>query len=335
MSRIGKAALLLLFLGASSTQAQEPSIDQLSPIELKEADFYSTIAKPGQAVKVEWKLVPNNATPASDMALSLHIRGTVNPKELQRPKLRGRAEFDAIFATIEDGTVQLEADEVIFEYTLRPRNAGTFEVPALKYKYYFPQFPEGRRFQTTFANPIPFTIVAPIATPTPKVPLDIPDSMLKLSSEAELRSQSRIAPPSWAWVALSFSVIVSVQLAVLLLRIAFPDAARLAKIRQNRSARIALNELRKSHGAADPAAAVASIFRNYLVARFQVNATAQTPDEVADAMIEALMRIEQILSVIELMKTCDELRFAANPCALFSPAERAQQLIEEWEGANL
>ena len=145
MSRTGElVAVAVLVLCCRQARCEAPtSLDELSPVERQQADFYGAIAGDGPAPKVSWTLGCTTVELGGDIELTLTVQRAVNPAELRRPNLAERPEWKAIFGGIVDLPSAAPGE---FRYRLKPRTVGEYELPLPKYRYYQPHAPEGRRF---------------------------------------------------------------------------------------------------------------------------------------------------------------------------------------------
>jgi hypothetical protein len=110
----------------------------------------------------------------------------------------------------------------------------------------------------------------------------------------------------------------------------FPDAARLATVRRHRAVRIALDRLRKPKLSAEE---IALTVRNYLIARWGLAFTAQTPAEVATGLQEVGVPAERATEAEGLLRDCDAARFGGAGDTTV-PANRAAAMIQRWEGVG-
>jgi hypothetical protein len=264
-------------------QERRPSVADIPPIDRQAEHFYNALAVGPKGVSATWSADPARVPVDADFTLTLTIRNAANPRELTRPDLRQLPALTTRFQVLDQpaAPAQPDAAEVCFAYRLRPRAVGQTEIPALKYVYYRPDFPDGHRFQTTYARAIPITVTPPVPQPTtaPPVPLDAPEEFFTLAAERPV-----LHPGRFGWLLPVAAVPVLVVAWVFAWRWLFPDAARVAKLRRNRAARHALQRLRAARASADPAGAAAAAVRAYLTARFGMTPAAQTPAEVLDAL---------------------------------------------------
>lgn len=327
MSRIGKGCVCVWLACSASACAQTPaSVERLSPVDRQQPDFYAAI---GTGVTAAWTVDPPRVELGTDIELTLTVANADNPAELQRPNLADRPEWKAVFAGFRDSPASTPG---IFRYRLKPRNAGAFELPIPKYRFYNPRLPEGRRFQTAFAAAPNITVIPAVVAPAPiaKIPLDAPD---RFFGDPASSSGASASPLSWYWWALLALGASVPPTWVILWRWRNPDAARLSRIRRARSVRIALDALRKAERSPDPAASVSKIALRYLVERHGMPVSAHTPREVSDALRKEGWLPEKLVEVEALLARCDAVRFGAGTDSGSSLVEATRRWIERREGA--
>ncbi len=331
MSRIGEGFVLVwlafAFAFAATAGAQPPaSVERLSPVERQQSDFYGAV---GTGVTAAWTVDPARVELGTDIELTLTVANAENPAELLRPNLADRPEWKAIFGAFRDSP---DSTPGAFRYRLKPRNAGAFELPIPKYRFYNPRLPEGRRFQTAFAAAPNITVIPAVVVPAPsaKIPIDAPDRFL---GDPPLSSAASASPPIWYWwVLLAIGATVP-PAGIALWRWRNPDAAKLARIRRARSVRIALDALRKAERSVEPASSVSKIALRYLVERHRMPASAHTPREVSDALRKEGWLPETLGEVESILARCDAIRFGAGIDSGLSLVEMTRRWIERWEGA--
>ena len=331
MSRTGKL-LAALLLAASSAPAQDrrPTVADIPPVERQTPDFYGAIAAGRSGVRVAWSVDRTEVSLDSEVSLTLTVRNAANPQELTRPNLSARDDFARDFQVF-DGTTPPpppDADEVRFVYRLRPRAVDTATVPALRYRYYRPDLPEGRRFPTTYADPLTITVTPPKPKEVPvaaPVPLDAPEEFFTLADDRPTLASGRSV-----WLVPAVLIPFRVGGWVAVWRRLFPNAARLARLRRSRAVRIALDRLRKARTSDDPTEVAAAAVRGYLVARFGVPPTAQTPAEVVAGL--RLVERENLAADAEaFLRACDAARFADTRDDGLPLTDRAEAMVVRWE----
>lgn len=313
-------ALLLALLTSAALPTR---VDDIPVIERPREHFYGAIST-RKSVQVRWQLTPATVPFGESFTLSLVVSNVVNPDELVRPPLLDFPAFRELFSAIEDLPPDPTAgDEFTFSYRVTPRHEGPQAVPELKFCSYQPLAPSGHTTLTTHAAKVPFTVTK--AKLPPAQPLIGPEEFFAVRSDAVFTRSG--APDWWLWVGLTAGgVIVGVGWVIVWRRL-YPDAARLAVIRRNRAVRIALDRLRRPKVTADT---VAVTLRNYLIARYGLAFTAQTPAEVAAGLEEVGVPAEQAAEAGAVLRACDAARFAAaadNPVS----AAGVATMIERWE----
>lgn len=286
--------------------------------------FYGAIAGAGN-LTVKWDVSPAAVPFGQSFTLSLSVSNAVNPHELTRPPLLELSEFRTLFSAVEDLPDEpVTAGVVTFRYRMTPRNEGTFDIPELTFRYYKSGARAGST-QTVRALAVRFAVAKP---PVPAAtPLEAPAKFFELRSDAPFSRSG--SPPWWAWVGLFVVGGIVAAGWVLGWRLLFPDAARLAAIRRNRAVRTALDRLRRKGVTAET---IALVVRNYLIARYGLTFTAQTPAEVAGGLLDVGVPADRVAEAEELLRECDAARFAG--AGRPASADRAATMIERWEGVN-
>lgn len=323
---VSHVSCLAFLLTAPAVAQPITSVEQISPIDRPQDHFYGAIAGNGPP-KVRWELSASSAPFGTPVVLSLVVLNAVNPHELTRPPLLALDEFSTLFSVVEDLPDEPNAPAgVTFRYKVTPRNDGKLTVPELTFNYFEPRAPAGKKTQTIYARGVQLTVTKP--------PQPSPDGAVALVGPAEFfeRREGVFArssgPAWWMWVALFAAGIVSAVGWVVGWRVFFPDAARLARIRHHKAVRTALDRLRKGHPTAEQ---VALSVRNYLIARWGLAFTAQTPAEVATGLVEVGLPAERAAEAEALLRACDAARFGGDTVV---SANRAAAMIERWEGVS-
>lgn len=322
---------LLVFASVVAAQPARPSVKDLSPLDRQKEHFYGAIAG-ARRVAVTWTVSPASAPMGSDITLTLTVSNVSNPHELVAPPLADMPDLQRLFSTIELGQ-QPKPDppesRVEFRYKVRPRNEGNFTIPELT--YVFAVHAGGRtQFQTTRAEAVTFSVTKPVVPKADPRPLDGPPSFFELREGRFVRSG---APGVGWWIGLFGGAIMIGFAWVFGWRWMYPDAARLARIRRNRAVRTALDRLRVAPKRADPLAETAAAFRGYLIGRYGVPYTAQTPHEIAGALQKLDFPAERITTAEQLLRESDAVRYGGAVHTLVTPAV-VVALIELWEGVR-
>jgi hypothetical protein len=310
-----------------------PSVEDLSAIERQTAHFYNALAAGSKGVQVEWAVDPPTVPVNGELILTLIVRHAANPHELLKPDLRQLNEFTDQFQILDrtDPPAPPDATEVQFTYGLRPRSTVVKDVPSLRYVYFRRVGKDWNQF-TTFAKSVPIMVSAAAAKPTPNappVPLDAPEEFFTLAEDRPVATPGR-----FGWLLPMAAVPVAVLTWVFLWHWLFPDAVRLAKLRRNRAARLALDRLKAARTSADPAGSAASAFRGYLTARFGMPPAAQTPAEVSTALRTVECPADRAADAEAFLRACDAARFTPTPDSGLSLTREAESLITRWEGVD-
>lgn len=303
-----------------------PGVEGLSPIERQAPDFYNAV---GAAVTVRWRADPAAVELGGDIELTLLVEGATNPTELARP----RPDFDATRFQLADGeTVGAVAGSgrVEFRYRLRPKAAGSFEWPALRYAYYRPRRPEGSRFPVAYADPLVFTVTAP------RLRADAPPASLPVAPE-EFFTLAELSAPRLPLSVAFLPVLLFLPGAWAIRRAArhyFPNAGDRLALRRRRDARQALRQLTRARDEPDPARATSVALRAYLRARYSLTSGAVTVQETLAELGHLEVSSAVTHDVAELLARCDAARFARSlPADATLPDDaRARLLVWEAEG---
>jgi hypothetical protein len=323
-----RTVALLLLLTSVAVAGTPQSVEQIPVIERPADHFYGAIASP-QGVKVRWEVSAATVPLGGSFTLTLVVSNAVNPHELTRPPLMELPDFRARFTAAEDlPDESTPAGEARFRYKLTPRNEGPARIPELVYRSYQPLARTGKREQTTRALGVPFTVTPPAETGAPPVPLEGPAEFFAVRTDGVFARSG--GPGPGAWVGLLAAAAGVLAGWVVGWRWLFPDAARLARIRRNRAVRVALDRLRRGNVGPEQ---VAITVRNYLIARWGLAFTAQTPAEVATGLVEVGVPTDWAADAEDLLRGCDAARFAGDTDTGVSP-NRAAAMIERWEGVT-
>lgn len=291
-----------------------PGVADLAPLDRQARDFYGAI---GPAVVVQWQADVTTTTVGSDIVVSLVVRSALNPDELQRPPLDLPGDtFQVLNA--ESPPRRLSGNAIAFDSHLRPRRAGTFQLPALPYAYYRPDRPDGKRFLTAYADPVSLTVLPAVPTMGPGRVPSLPAEILSLPQETWA---DRV--PAWAWL-----VPVCVAL---------PCSFAASRIIGNRrSARAsechpALAQARRRLADAgesdDPVAAIRSALHDYLTARHGLPGVARTPPEIGAAVPST----PAMAAVVAVLERCDAMRFSTAGDDALSLARAGTDAVEACE----
>ena len=284
-----------------------PGLADLAPLDRQAANFYGAI---GTAVEVRWE--SGEATPAvgGDTTVSLVILNALNPAELERPAVE--LPGDALqLLDAESPPRPLPGGAVAFDYRVRPRRAGAFELPAVRYVYYRPDRPDGKRFLTAYADPL--TLDARAAESPPLAHIVLPPTF-----PLPLETMANPVPP-WAWL-----VPVAVTLPILVLLHRGIDVRRARRARDSHPAVLLA---RRKLAAADDPVAVRVALHDYLADRHGLPPTARTPCDVA----AALPKLPALAATVAVLARCDAAQFSPAGDDAVSLAHDAAAAVAECE----
>jgi len=206
-----------------------------------------------------------------------------------------------------------------FEYKLRPRPEVAVErIPPLQFIWYRPSRNPNLRgyFPTTYAEEIDIKVKPVPLTPPPvkQIPIEAPESFFAISTgPGVLAHEPAIQLPSWPqWMLLLLTAPVLAAFWYVLWRWLYPDAARLARIRQSRAAVDALRALGSVGSVPDAVrvARIAAIAAQYLRYRFDLRTLEPTPAEVAEHLERSALPPEVAEQAADFFRACDAARFA-------------------------
>lgn len=216
-------------------------------------------------------------------------------------------------------------------YRLRPKGTHVREVPSVPFLFYNPHLlPPDRGYQLLFSDAIPLTV-----RPAEKVgvPPDFPEEVTEPATGAGLTARHvlwRVGPRT-VLVALLGPPLGCVGWYAVWRRL-YPDAARAARLRRGRAARIALDALARVGGDdRTHADAIIAVLSNYLRMRFETTSSTLTPDEAADVLHRAGLDSYGV-ALREVWRRADEIRFAAVPRGRVALGE-VRRLIMDMEEA--
>jgi hypothetical protein len=320
------AVAVALLLTVPATAQLPTSVDHIPVIDRPPNHFYGAIAG-GKRLEVRWELSPTSAPLGTPLTLTLVVRHAANPHELTRPPLLELDGFSTLFSVVEDLPDEPDGSaDVTFRYRLTPRIEGGYQIPELAYCYYEPRAPSRARTQTVYAKSVPFQVTKPSQPTEGAVPVIAPPEFFERRDGGAFARSG--GPDRWAWVGLFAAGGVAAAGWVVGWQVLFPDAARLARIRHNKAVRTALDRLRKGNPTAEQ---VAVTVRNYLIARWGLAFTAQTPTEVAAGLGEVGLPPERAAEAEGLLRACDAARFGGDTAV---SANQAAGMIERWEGVG-
>lgn len=311
MSVTGKPRLFLAILLAiglvSSLRAEDrPRIADLPVIDRTADDFYQILVVGNRGLSASWEADPERVPIDGEFTLTLTLKNVANPTEVKKPPLATLPGFHDRFQ-IEAQSDPPPGELVIFRYRVRPRQRDIIEIPSLKLVYYRVDYPEGKRFQTTYARPIPLTVTAAEPRPqvTPIVPLEGPESFFTLAEE----SGSRIDLPEWGWL-VPIAVVLPIAGLIRWRQRASQELSALYR----QAARHARRRLTRALTQPDPLREIVTAMRDYQAERFPAN---QEPAELR-----------------EFFTLADAARFGPDPVEPSQLAARAGQIVTAYERAD-
>lgn len=312
--RFSTAITYLIFLAVSLPASGDPRDEVGKPAR----DFYDAR---GSGVKVIATATPKEIVRGEWLSFKLTIVNLLNTTDVKKPSLKALPAFNAF--QIEEGE-ELDAKndptmrDRVFNYRLRPHSESTTLIPEIKFYYFDPQrkVPESQlhlRFPATYSNPIDILVKPPVEPPVaPPIPLDIPAFATELATGTAALTNPPGNPPVWVWlIGLVLPPIIAISWVIVWRRL-YPDAAKLVLLKRNRAVRRALAAIVRAktlppEGTAD---AISIAVLTYLRERFELPPGAFTPSEIADHLQSSGCPAERIARVADLVRECDNRRFA-------------------------
>jgi hypothetical protein len=278
--------------------------------------------------KVATTAEPTDLQAEDPLTLTVRITGSGSPRHPpQRPPLRRLPEFTRRFV-IEDlpGPSPTASPAVWeFRYRLKPLNPTVKEIPALRFDYFKPGvIPREKGYRSTYAPAIPLT-VRPRAQVQPAdiqgaAPVAHPEALYELAEDpaAVLGHAEPFALPA-GWLVALMLLLPPVLCAGWYAgwRLRYPDTVRLARRRQSRAARQALQALegiRPDHPGS-LAWQVGAVVADYLRQRWDLAAVEPTPAEVADHLKQLGCAGSLADQAAAFFRACDTARFAPDHAA--------------------
>jgi len=301
----------LFFLAAllQAPTSEPTALERLTP------GFHGAV---GTFVEAEWMLESDAVVVGKPLRAVLQIRGAVNPEQLTVPPLFGKGKADYQAGGGKLTIVQSAAPTVVeFGFELIPNRAGTHELPSVKYAYFRPSFPEGRRFGTAYADRKTFS-AASVEDSMPLQRTPVPEELLQPIAA------TRPIPSAAAFVPLLF-IPWLVFTAVRLHGRFYPDAVGLATLRNVRAVRIAWKRL----GNAQSPHAVQRTVCEWLSARHGLPSDAKTSADLEGSWLQPPVWAATAVAVV---RDCERARFAAEGPSLAAVTEDARRLLVSIEG---
>lgn len=255
-----------------------------------------------------------------------------------RPELEKDEDFSRLFRVeTPDPPGRLQGQTWEFSYLLKPKKEGALDIPEFIFGFFNPTFgqdPKGYQEPSTALIPITVT-PAPVKEIKVEGAADAdayPASVRTLpDDDAILRRDQPWSLPAAGWLLMLLIAPPVAAVAWLLAwRRLYPDAARLARLRQSRAARQALHALARARAnqAGRLAEEVAGIVSVYLDHRLGLHGAAPTPTEVDTFLRGAGVPDGLRERITALLETCDALRFSNIPPAVSgSLADAAREII--------
>jgi hypothetical protein len=273
-----------------------------------------------------------------------------NLRNLKRPALGKLDVFNAFAIEDLDENFAESPSRRWFRYLLRPRSGEVKEVPRIKFVYFNPR---AGRYQTTYSNAAPLTVKPRTTRPTPLLTERVPEWMLVPATWEEIEGpdDSELArrvidalrgvgiwfstyprKPERSQVRTLSALILPPAICAawfLYWRRANPDAARATQLRRSRAASVALRTLATSD--TDLSALVSAAVVAYLRERALLPPTATMPLEVEGVLTDTRLPAGLVQRTTELLRRCDELRFAHSSANAGDLLAVAEKLVLDWE----
>ena len=282
--------------------------------------------------------------------LTFTIRFTAERQVVQpphRPDLREIAAFAERFyiedvASPEESPTGRQGWE--FAYRLKPRSAAVQAIPSFPLVYYQPgMLPASRGYMTRWAPSIELKVrpreeVGYTELQGGKPPVGPPSTVYAfVEGESALRRQGSPALPGpVSLTLLALAPPLGCLAWFVVWRRMYPDAARQAKRRRSRAARVALRKIRAvSHAPPEhQAEGASSAVADYLRERYQFPAAEPTPAEVAAHLQRTAMPTPLIEQLSQFFKDCDAMRFRPSPAPDWLAGPAAVAVINAMEGQS-
>jgi hypothetical protein len=283
--------------------------------------------------EVSTRAEPTTLEAETPLAFTVRVQATGPVRHPpRRPDLRQLPAFTERFHVEDPDEGSRHPDPRTWEflYRLKPKGTDVTEIPSLPFVYFNPDIrPANRAFQVVYTDAIPLRVKPHQAV---AVPLQAPASAFQLATGPGLLArQAAWRPPGAAvttLLALAPPLLCAAWYAAWRRR--YPDAARQARQRRSRAARMALEQLRAAGGlppdqrAERAAGAVAA----YLRERLDLAAAEPTPAETARHLRRKGCSAELTERAAGFFRSCDAARFLpAPPPDGPDPAAAGTQLI--------
>lgn len=306
------------------------SIEQLPAIERSASDFYSAISIPGRTVTAEWQVPPGQQSVDEELNLTLRIGNVANPTELEWPDLQELPEIREAFQILGSTEPEIDGQSASISYRLRPRQAGTFEIPNLKYRYVRPELPPGRRIVTTYAKAVTLTISATEAKEREVKQLVAPARFLELAKD----SRTGVNWPLFSWLVLPGIAVALSLIRVTLWRRQHPTGWRRHARRLSQAKRQALRQLSRLPANEKTAAEITAIVADFFQQVSKSTRPATSTEEILlDARLSGLPT-SQLQSLQEILYLCDKSRYSSSPLEAGLLRDRATTWFRSLEPAR-
>ncbi len=260
------------------------------PEENRPDSFFGAI---GSNLTVTAALDAQTCNVGDPLQLTLTVGGGIQLHNLLIPQLELQSNLVERFEVYRDSVQTVKRDDArAYRYTIRPRAAGSYELPAIAVSYYDAH---DRAYRTVTTAPLPIkvrrttevTAEQIVASTNPVIRPSEPPDMRPLSPTAMrldprgAESASLLGPPWVAALAVAGPAVYGIVVLAGFVRFRRPDWNRAR--RRRRALRGAHRALRQS-GAATPAAYCA-VLRAFLAERWNLPSASLTPAEARDALL--------------------------------------------------
>jgi len=276
----------------------------------------------GSRVTAKWTVDRTTLREDESLTATLTIDGATNSAEIVRPELTKIRAFADRFQ-IEN----VPGQSPIFVYNLRPRNAEVNRLPSLDF-FYDSGVKVGDPFKNARARWIDLAVTPAEKVTPPATPLLAPERLFQLETGSHVLDREPFAAGWGSWLGLLLVGILVAAGWYATWRRLYPDGARLAKLRRNRTMRRATDALRR----AETAEAVAAAAIGYVRSRCPLAAGCETPHDVGEALRNA--GISGSDAAEAFLRRCDAARFAPSSDTALSLAEEARGLLAKLEAAE-
>jgi hypothetical protein len=271
------------------------------------------------------------------LTLTLSIGGAIQMRNLAPPRLGLQSNLVARFEVYDDTVKTVRQDgQCRYAYTLRPRQAGSFELPPVEAAYY--DVTE-RRYRVVQSSPIPIKVrqtsevtASQIIGGSTNVTETRDEARQAAMNPAGIRAPADGAEPR---------PLINRTRALMLLGASGPClfgcATALAAYRRHRPRLLAIRRRRHAcrlanrglkRGTPLAPAAVCQAMRNYLSQRFDIRAGAFTPDDAARLLRERSVPPDVAERFVAVMRRSFDASFAAQDAAATTRPEAAAEAIQ-------